>query len=191
MRIGSPPESQCGKPPPRRGRTRDATRPTPRRVRRNPFSGSSGSSGAQGSGVAATQARELAPFSRVELAGSNNIEIRVGAAQAVSVHADDNLLGHVTTKVHSGSLMVGNTPGSFSAKSPMTVEISVPSLETLTLSGSGNIAAGGIKSPRLVVALAAAASSTPAVSHHGSTSASAARAPRGSMTSSHGTYGRR
>jgi hypothetical protein len=44
------------------------------------FTGSSSSSGVQGSGVAATQTRELARFSSIELAGSNNVTIHVGLA---------------------------------------------------------------------------------------------------------------
>src|SRR5262245_51190311 len=52
-----------------------------------------------GSGVAATQARSVAPFTGVDLAGANNVVIRVGAKQSVVVHADDNLLRRVTTRV--------------------------------------------------------------------------------------------
>jgi hypothetical protein len=43
-------------------------------------------------GTAATQARHVAAFSGVDLAGSANVTIHAGAAQAVAVRADDNLL---------------------------------------------------------------------------------------------------
>ena len=56
------------------------------------FHGSSSPAGA-GSGVAATQARLLPPFTGVELAGDNNVIVEVGATQSVIVHADSNLLG--------------------------------------------------------------------------------------------------
>jgi hypothetical protein len=121
------------------------------------FGGSSGSgaqgSGVQGSGVAATDARDVASFASVELAGSNNVTIRVGEPQAVVVRADDNLLDRVTTEVHAGNLVIGNTPGSFTAKSPMSVDVSVPSLTALTLTGSGNIFVGGIETQRLTLTL--------------------------------------
>src|SRR6476619_4151206 len=97
------------------------------------------SSATEGSGVAATQAREVAAFQSVDLAGSNNVVIRVGEKQSVAVKADDNLLDRVTTEVHSGELVIANTPGSFTTKSPMRVEIDVPALDAVTLSGSGNI----------------------------------------------------
>jgi len=59
----------------------------------------SSSSSTRGSGVPATQVRRVAAFNRLELAGSNNVVIRVGGKQRVFVDADDDLLGRVTTKV--------------------------------------------------------------------------------------------
>ena len=110
-------------------------------------------SATDGSGVAATQAREVSAFRSVDLAGSNNIVIRVGEEQSVVVKADDNLLDRVTTEVHSGTLVIANTPGSFTTKSPMRVEIDVPALDALTLSGSGNIVVSGVDAKRLAVSL--------------------------------------
>jgi hypothetical protein len=118
-------------------------------VRRDLFRSSSGSSGAHGSGVAATQTRSLARFTGIELAGSNVVAIRVGPKQSVVVHADDNLLRRVTTQVKAGVLVVGNTPGSFTTKSPMSVGIIVPSLRALDLAGSGVISASGIQTRSL------------------------------------------
>jgi hypothetical protein len=109
--------------------------------------------GVQGSGVPATQARHLPAFTAVELAGDNNVVVRAGVRRSVLVRADDNLLEHVTTRVRSGTLVVANTPGSFTTKRPMVVEIGVPALEALTLSGNGNIVVQGIDAKRLVVSL--------------------------------------
>jgi Putative auto-transporter adhesin, head GIN domain len=109
-------------------------------------------SGLQGSGVAAKQSRALATFSSVDLAGSNNVTVAVGGRQSVVVHADSNLLRYVTTRVAGGTLVIGTT-GNFTTKSPMSVEVSVPSLAAVTLSGSGQIAVTGIHAPRLTVTL--------------------------------------
>ena len=110
-------------------------------------------SATDGSGVAATQTREVAAFQSIDLAGSNNVVIRVGEKQSVVVKADDNLLDRVVTEVHSGTLVIANTPGSFTTKSPMRVEIDVPALDALTLSGSGNIVVTGVEANRLAVHL--------------------------------------
>jgi Putative auto-transporter adhesin, head GIN domain len=117
------------------------------------FFHSSSSPAGTGSGVAARQARSLPPFTRVELAGNNNVIVEVGARQSVIVHADSNLLRRVTTRVRSGRLVIGTTPGNLSAKSPMFVAVSLPSLEGLRLQGDGNISATGIDSQSLTVEL--------------------------------------
>jgi len=105
-----------------------------------------------GSGTPAAQVRHVAAFGKVDLTGSSNVTIHVGGRQSVVVHADDNLLRQVTTQVHAGTLVIG-TRGSFTTKSPMRVEIRVPSLEALTLSGSGGITAWSIHAVRVTVRL--------------------------------------
>lgn len=116
------------------------------------FGGSSNST-TEGSGVPGTQARDVAAFTSVELAGSNNVVIRVGGKQSVVVKADENLIHRVTTEVQSGKLVIANTPGSLTTKSPMSVEVSVPTLNALTLAGSGNIVVNSIETKSLKVAL--------------------------------------
>jgi len=106
-----------------------------------------------GSGVPATQTRDVPAFDSVELAGGNNVVIQVGGKQSVVVKADDNLLSRVTTKVQSGKLVIGNTPGSLTAKSPMSVVVTVPTLSQLTLAGGGNIVVNGVKTEGLTVTL--------------------------------------
>jgi len=116
--------------------------------------GSSSSSAAtEGSGVPATQTRAVPAFHIVELAGGNNVVVHVGGEQSVVVEADDNLLNRVTTEVQSGTLVIGNTPGSIQTKSPMSVEVTVRTLDALTLAGGGNIVVTGIKAESLEVAL--------------------------------------
>jgi hypothetical protein len=115
--------------------------------------GGSSNSTTEGSGVPAAQTRDVAAFKSVELAGSNNVLIRAGKKQSVVVRGDDNLLDRVTTEVQSGTLVIANTPGSFSTRSPMGVEVEVPTLTALTLSGSGNLVVDGIEAQSLEVAL--------------------------------------
>ena len=107
---------------------------------------------ARGSGVAATQARPLGPFTAVELAGSNNVSVQVGAPQSVVVHADDNLVDNVLTTVRSGTLVI-ETTGSFSTRAPMRVSVVVPKLMSVSLSGSGNVTIDGVDSPSFTASL--------------------------------------
>ena len=104
------------------------------------------------SGAAATQTRTLATFTSLDLAGSNNVTITVGRPQSVVVHADSTLINHVTTEVVAGTLVIGDT-GSFTASGPVSVDVSVPSLTALSISGSGQISATGISTPQLTVTI--------------------------------------
>jgi hypothetical protein len=115
--------------------------------------GGTSTSTTKGSGVPAMQTREVSAFDSVELAGGNNVVIHVGGKQSVVVKADDNLLSRVTTKVQSGTLVIGNSPGGLTTSSPMSVVVIVPTLSELTLAGGGNIVVDGIKAHSLTVTL--------------------------------------
>jgi Putative auto-transporter adhesin, head GIN domain len=112
--------------------------------------GGSSNSGLQGSGVAVTQTRAMARFTGLDLAGSNNVTVIIGGPQSVAVHADSNLVNHVTTGVVAGTLVIGDT-GSFTTRTPMSVDITVPSLTALNLSGDGQISVTGINAAQLTV----------------------------------------
>jgi len=112
--------------------------------------GGSSSPGVQGSGVPAAQTRAVPGFSSLDLAGSNNVTIVVGAPQSVVVRADSNLIDHVTTQVVAGTLVIGDT-GNFTTRTPMSVDVSVPSLTALSLSGDGQISVTGVNAPQLTV----------------------------------------
>jgi hypothetical protein len=58
----------------------------------------------------------------------------------------------VTTQVRAGTLVIG-TRDSFTTSSPMSVEVSVPSLQALTVSGSGALTASNIQGPGVSVRL--------------------------------------
>ena len=107
----------------------------------------------QGSGVQVSESRTVPAFRSVDLAGSINVVIRVGEPRSVRVYGDDNLIDRVTTDVSSTTLVIGTTPGSYATTSPMRVEVTVPSLNELTLSGSGTVMATGIEGPRLTVTI--------------------------------------
>ena len=136
----------------------------------------------QGSGIAVRQVRTVAPFTAVDLAGSNNVIIHVGRPQSVVVRADDNLIRHVTTRVDSGTLVIGST-GSYASKAAMSVTISVPALEALRLSGSGNVAAEDIHATRFTVSLSGSGNVHGAAAQRTSRRCSMAPARRGCSAS--------
>ena len=68
------------------------------------------------------------------------------------MHADDNLIGHVTTIVRDGTLVIANTHN-FATNGTMGVDVSVAGLRALTLKGSGIIEAVNVDAPALTVTL--------------------------------------
>lgn len=98
---------------------------------------------ARGSGVPATETREVPAFTGLELAGTNTVTVQVGSPQSVRVTADDNLLDKVTTTVQGGDLVIDDV-GSWTTKSPMRVVVTTPSLDRVALSGTGTITVTGV-----------------------------------------------
>jgi hypothetical protein len=92
-----------------------------------------------------TEGRTVAPFTGVELAGANTVVVHVGAPQSVEVTGDDNLVDRITTVVRDGRLVVDDI-GSFTTKARMSVDVSVPSLDRVELSGAGTVTVDGVAS---------------------------------------------
>ena len=106
----------------------------------------------QGSDVVA-QTRSVAPFRAVELAGNNVVSVHVGDRQSVVVHAREEMVGRVSTRVVGGSLVIADVPSNHPTKGPMSVSVTVPALRSLTLStsGSGVITVTGVNAPSFIV----------------------------------------
>jgi hypothetical protein len=104
----------------------------------------------EGSGVAGVASRALPAFDGVDLAGANTVMLHVGAPQAVSIHGDANLLPLVTTTVRGGTLRIAQARD-FNTDAPMHVDVTVPVIHMLVISGSGNVTADGITGDRLTV----------------------------------------
>jgi len=111
-----------------------------------------GSTNVRGTGVADTQSRQVPAFASVDLAGTNNVAVHVGGRQSVVVHADDNLIELVTTDVRSGKLVIADT-GSFTARSPTRVDVSVPTLDAVALSGDGIMTVDAVSAKRFTAQL--------------------------------------
>jgi hypothetical protein len=106
----------------------------------------------EGSGRTVTETRDVAPFTSFDLAGANNVSITIGADQSVRVQADDNLIDLITTVVRGDELVISQR-GAFVPHGPMNVAVIVPSLQAVTLSGSGILTVEAVQADTLAVAL--------------------------------------
>jgi hypothetical protein len=97
-----------------------------------------------GSGVAKTETRAVGSFSKIELAGSPDIEVAVGSDTSVAVTADDNLLPIIETKVEGDTLKI-RSERSYNTSLGVKVDIKVPALDGVSITGSGNIRVAGLQ----------------------------------------------
>jgi Putative auto-transporter adhesin, head GIN domain len=111
--------------------------------------------GLRGSGTGASETRDVPAFSGVTLAGAADVTVEVGSEQSVVAHADDNLLPLLTTEVENGMLVISQTEPVDAVTLPR-VEITTTTLDTLRLSGAGDLTVEAADHERLDVSLTGA-----------------------------------
>ncbi len=104
----------------------------------------------RGSGVIKTETRQVEDFDVIQSKGSIDLEVKIGPQTAVTVEADDNLLGLVRTEVADGTLVV-DSKGDWSSKHGPVVHITVPKLKALGIQGSGDARLSGYSGDKLGV----------------------------------------
>lgn len=91
------------------------------------------------------ETRSVGPFSSVELAGSMKVVVRQGAPQKVEVAGDADEVARIETVVANNRLRVGtkreNMSTGYRYKGPITVYVTLPTINGLAVSGSGNLQA--------------------------------------------------
>lgn len=108
--------------------------------------------GTPGSGVAATQNRVVDDFHAISLGGVGNVNVSVGGEKSVTVTLDDNLIDTVRTEVVNGELKI-NTEGNYRSSIGLNVDVMVPTLDSVKVSGVGDLNATGVSGESLKVSL--------------------------------------
>ena len=116
----------------------------------------------EGSGIAAKASpdgsRSFAAtgFTGVELAGPDNVIVKRGAAFAVTATGPDSALDKLVVRVDNGRLRIARESEgimSWSDKYRVTVTVTLPQLDELVLSGSGNFDADAARGDSVDVVL--------------------------------------
>ena len=107
-----------------------------------------------GSGVVAQENRTVNGFTRVVLAGEGTLHIEQGAVEELMVRAEDNFLPYIITEVRGGILEI-RTRSNVDLKPtrPIEYHLTVVSLESIMLSGVGDIKVWDLMSPQLALTL--------------------------------------
>lgn len=98
----------------------------------------------QGNGSTKSDARTVSNFTGVASDGAFDVTITHGESTGVKVEADENLLPYIETVVEDNTLVIRPKENySLNSKNKMKVTLSMTTLKTLALNGSGNITAHG------------------------------------------------
>jgi hypothetical protein len=93
-----------------------------------------------GSGVEATERREVELFDSIDMRGPVDLVVRIGTPQRVEVVGDDNLVGRCLTTVDDGRLKVRMERGSYRFTRGISVAVTVPALEAIRVAASSDVA---------------------------------------------------
>ena len=91
----------------------------------------------------ATQERDVSSFSGVHNKTSADIFLTKGDAVTVMVKADEDAIDKITTRVEDGVLVIGSTQDGWRNVKVMEVHITMPKLDVVKCSGSGDMMTEG------------------------------------------------
>jgi len=98
-----------------------------------------------GSGAFAGETRSVEGFDAIDVSSSVDVQVAVGPSFGVIVEGDDNIVPLIRTRVQGNTLEIDSEFGkSFSPSQPLTVLVTMPDLQGVGVSGSGNVTAVGV-----------------------------------------------
>ena len=98
--------------------------------------------------VAVGSGKKLGSFTKVSSKGAFDVEIKQGSTSDVVVEGDENIVKIVKLKVVGDTLEV-DTEGNYTTNTRLVVKITMPKIEGIDLSGSGNTVVSGVKADDL------------------------------------------
>lgn len=109
-----------------------------------------------GSGRPATESRDARSFRGVALSVPGRVDLVQGAAESVSLTADDNVLPLIETVVEDGVLQIrfrDRRRVDVRTRTPIRIEVKARAVESIAVAGSGDVVASALSTPALKVSL--------------------------------------
>lgn len=100
-----------------------------------------------------TEARTVSGFHAIDVAGVLAVEVTVGKPARVEVRGEADLIAKVTTAVSDGVLVLDTKVKSFHHRNHLRVFVDVPSLDALTVSGTGDLKVAGVAANRFALSV--------------------------------------
>lgn len=99
--------------------------------------------GVRGSGNVITDSRDVSGFNEIAVLGSANVVVEVSGSESLTVEAEDNIMPLLKTEVRNGRLEL-SVESSISPTVEVKYTITAATLDGVSISGSGDVAATGI-----------------------------------------------
>lgn len=96
-----------------------------------------------GQGPVVDETREVAAFDRIEAGAGIHVEVSIGSASSLEVHAQQNLLSSIATEVRGGTLTV-EAVDNITSSDAVVVAVVATSLEAVSLSGGAVVVIEGL-----------------------------------------------
>ena len=97
-----------------------------------------------GNGNVTDEKRPLSNINTVETSGSIDVEINTGDNYSLTVQDDQNLIPYVVTEINGGELNIHYKDGYSIMNDHAKVIVTVPTLDKIITSGSGDITSDGV-----------------------------------------------
>lgn len=99
--------------------------------------------GVTGNGNVVKQSRTVGDFSGIKILGSADVIVKQGDRTSVEVHADENLMENIITKVRNDALVI-ETEGNIRNYKKFEVFVTLNRLDAIEINGSGDVESSGI-----------------------------------------------
>ena len=115
----------------------------------------------RGSGHVVEESRAVSGFTGVNLATLGNLQIQLGDSEGLRIQAEDNLFPYLETIVSGNQLEIRSQDGiGLRPTRPVNFYLTVKSLDSIALTGSGNIVAPDLKANQFHVRLSGSGNMT-------------------------------
>ena len=105
-----------------------------------------------GSGVSASQTRQLADFDEIEFRIAGDFRVTIGEPTPLKIEADENILELIKTEVIEGRLIVSSEKP-YQAKHEPDLSITIPRLNGVQVLGSGDLTIRGLDNEKFQIAV--------------------------------------
>ena len=111
----------------------------------------------RGSGEVVTEEIDVGNFNSVDLTGVGRLTIEIGEEETLVIEAEDNLIEYIETNVRGDTLQIGIRERiNINPTEPISYSLTVVSLESISITGAGNVSAPDLEAERFSVEISGA-----------------------------------